>query len=49
MVTLLLKSGFKGIEISAVEGFVPDDDGIVEMTLLVRLRKFVENEGRKSH
>ena len=26
MVTLLLKSGFKNIEISAVEGFVPDDD-----------------------
>lgn len=26
VVTLLLKSGFKSIEISAVEGFVPDDD-----------------------
>ena len=26
VVTLLLKSGFKNIEISAVEGFVPDDD-----------------------
>lgn len=26
VVTLLLKSGFKSIEVSAVEGFVPDDD-----------------------
>ena len=26
VVTLLLKSGFKNIEVSAVEGFVPDDD-----------------------
>jgi hypothetical protein len=26
IVTLLLKSGFKSIEIAAVEGFVPDDD-----------------------
>ena len=50
IVTLLLKSGFQGIQISAVEGFVPDDEEYCGDDLnAAAARKARESRREKSH